>query len=94
MTLIGATEDLVHADLGAAIWHDHGEVLAHRDALIVPATRAPRTLDPTRADEGGHQRFDAGMPVPLTIGGHQHQALTSPVYVDNTAIVAAGYYRG
>ena len=36
--------------------------------------------------------IDAGKPVDLMIGGHQHQALSDPVYVGDTAIVAAGYY--
>ena len=36
--------------------------------------------------------IDAGMPVDLMIGGHQHQALFDPVMVGDTAIVSAGYY--
>ncbi len=36
--------------------------------------------------------IDAGKPVDLMIGGHQHQALFDPVYVGDTAIVSAGYY--
>ena len=36
--------------------------------------------------------IDAGKPVDLMIGGHQHQALFDPVWVGDTAIVSAGYY--
>ena len=36
--------------------------------------------------------IDAGKPVDLMIGGHQHQALFDPVLVGDTVIVSAGYY--
>jgi 2',3'-cyclic-nucleotide 2'-phosphodiesterase (5'-nucleotidase family) len=36
--------------------------------------------------------IDAGKPVDLMIGGHQHQPLSTPTMVGDTPIVEAGYY--
>ena len=93
VTLIGTTEGLVFKDLTETVLHYYDEILAQADALVVlvhmgTADSGPYNGLVTVAQE----LIDAGKPVDLMIGGHQHQALFDPVYVGDTAIVAAGYY--
>ena len=93
VTLLGTTDGLVFKDLTTTILHYYDEVLAQADALVV-------VVHMGTADSGSYkglvtvaqELIDAGRPVDLMIGGHQHQALFNPVYVGDTAIVAAGYY--
>jgi 5'-nucleotidase/UDP-sugar diphosphatase len=93
VTLIGTTDGLVFKDLTETILHYYDEILAKADALVI-------LVHMGTADSGSYkglttvaqELIDAGKPVDLMIGGHQHQALFAPVYVGDTAIVAAGYY--
>ncbi|HSF82758.1 MAG TPA: 5'-nucleotidase C-terminal domain-containing protein [Anaerolineales bacterium] len=93
VTLIGTTEGLVFKDLTATILHYYDEVLAQADALVVVVHMGTATSGPYKGlTTVAQELIDAGKPVGLMIGGHQHQALFNPVYVGDTAIVAAGYY--
>jgi 2',3'-cyclic-nucleotide 2'-phosphodiesterase (5'-nucleotidase family) len=93
VTLIGTTEGLVFKDLTETILHYYDEVMAQSDALIVVAHMGTEDSGPYDGLRTIAQNLiDAGKPVDLMIGGHQHQALSTPVYVGDTAIVAAGYY--
>ena len=93
VTLIGTTDGLVFKDLTATILHYYDEVLAQADALVVVAHMGTADSGPYDGLETVAQELiDAGKPVDLMIGGHQHQALFDPVYVGGTAIVSAGYY--
>ena len=93
VTLIGTTEGLVFKNLTEAVMHYYDEVLAQADALIVVAHMGSNDSGPYEGLETLAQNMiDAGMPVDLMIGGHQHQALFDPVWVEDTAIVSAGYY--
>jgi uncharacterized repeat protein (TIGR01451 family) len=92
-TIKGATEGLVFRDLTETILHYYDEVKAQSDALVVLAhmgiyDSGPYKGLPTVAQE----LIDAGKPVDLMIGGHQHQPLYKPVWVSDTAIIEAGYY--
>lgn len=93
VTLLGTTEGLVFKDLTETIMHYYDEVLAEADALVVVAHMGTQDSGPY---EGlatvAQQLIDAGMPVDLMIGGHQHEALYDPVVVGDTVIVSAGYY--
>jgi 5'-nucleotidase/UDP-sugar diphosphatase len=93
VTLIGTTEGLVFKDLTETVLHYYDEVAAQSDVVILVVHMGTEDS----GDFDGLQTLaqnliDAGKPVPLMIGGHQHQALFDPVYVGDTAIVAAGYY--
>ena len=93
VTLIGTTEGLVFKDLTETILHYRDMILDEADALVVLVHMGTEDSGPydglaTVAQE----LIDAGKPVDLMIGGHQHQALETPVMVGDTAIVAAGYY--
>ena len=93
VTLLGTTEGLVFKDLTETVLHYYDEVLAQSDALIVVAHMGTDDSGPYDGLVTVAQNLiDAGKPVDLMIGGHQHQALYAPVYVGDTAIVAAGYY--
>ena len=93
VTLIGTTEGLVFKDLTESILHYYDEVMAQADALIVVAHMGTEDSGPYKGLKTVAQELiDAGKPVDLMIGGHQHQAIYEPVYVGDTAIVAAGYY--
>jgi 5'-nucleotidase/UDP-sugar diphosphatase len=93
VTLKGTTDGLVFEDLTEAVLHYYDEVMAQSDALIVVAHMGS---DDSGAYKGlktvAQELIDAGKPVDLMIGGHQHQALSDPVMVGDTAIVSAGYY--
>ncbi len=93
VTLIGTTEGLVFKDLTETILHYYDEVLAEVDALVVLVHMGTKDSGPYDGLATVAQNLiDAGKPVDLMIGGHQHQALFDPVYVGDTAIVSAGYY--
>ena len=93
VTLIGTTEGLVFKDLTETILHYYDEIMVKADALIVIAHMGTNDSGPYDGLETVAQKLiDAGKPVDLMIGGHQHQAIFEPVYVGDTAIVSAGYY--
>jgi 5'-nucleotidase len=93
VTLIGTTAGLEFKDLTETILHYRDEILAQADALVVVVHMGTNDSGPYDGLVTVAQKLiDAGKPVDLMIGGHQHQALFDPVMVDDTAIVAAGYY--
>jgi 2',3'-cyclic-nucleotide 2'-phosphodiesterase (5'-nucleotidase family) len=93
VTLIGTTEGLVFKDLTETILHYQEEILAQADALIVVAHMGTNDSGPYDGLKTVAQKLiDAGSPVDLMIGGHQHQPLFEPVMVGDTAIVSAGFY--
>ncbi len=93
VTLIGTTEGLVFKDLTETILHYYDEVLSQADALVVLVHMGTADSGPYKGLETVAQELiDAGKPVDLMIGGHQHQALYEPVMIGDTAIVSAGYY--
>lgn len=93
VTLLGTTDGLVFKDLTATILHYYDEVLAQADALVVVVHMGTDDSGPYKGlVTVAQELIDAGKPVDLMIGGHQHQPLFSPVYVGGTAIVEAGYY--
>lgn len=93
VTLKGTTEGLVFKPMAEAILHYYDEVMAQADALVVLAHMGTEDSGPYKGlVTTAQELIDAGKPVDLIIGGHQHQALTEPVRVGNTAIVQAGYY--
>jgi 2',3'-cyclic-nucleotide 2'-phosphodiesterase (5'-nucleotidase family) len=93
VTLLGTTEGLEFKTLTEGVEHYYNEVLDQADALIVLAHMGTDDSGPYAGLETLAQNLiDDGMPVDLIIGGHQHQALFNPVWVGDTAIVAAGYY--
>ncbi|MDH3500589.1 MAG: 5'-nucleotidase C-terminal domain-containing protein, partial [Acidimicrobiia bacterium] len=93
VTLLGTTEGLVFKDLTETVIHYYDQIMAEADALVVVAHMGTTDSGPYEGLETVAQALiDAGKPVDLMIGGHQHQALATPVYVGDTAIVSAGYY--
>ena len=93
VTLIGTTEGLVFKDLTETILHYYDEVLAQADAMVVVIHMGTADSGPYKGlTTVAQELIDAGKPVDLMIGGHQHQALFAPVFVGDTAIVSAGYY--
>jgi 5'-nucleotidase len=93
VTLLGTTEGLVFKDLGETILHYYDEIMAKADAMVVVAHMGTSDSGPYDGLATVAQTLiDAGKPVDLMIGGHQHQALFEPLYVGDTAIVSAGYY--
>jgi 2',3'-cyclic-nucleotide 2'-phosphodiesterase (5'-nucleotidase family) len=93
VTLLGTTEGLVFKDLTDTILHYYDDVMGEADALVVIAHMGTDNSGPYDGLATVAQNLiDAGRPVDLMIGGHQHQALFEPLYVGGTAIVSAGYY--
>jgi 5'-nucleotidase len=93
VTLIGTTAGLEFKDLTESILHYYDEVKSQSDALIVVAHMGTDDSGPYKGLKTiAQELIDAGKPVDLMIGGHQHQAISTPVYVGNTPIVSAGYY--
>ena len=93
VTLIGTTEGLVFKDLTETILHYYDEVMAAADAMVVLVHMGTNDSGPYEGLTTVAQALiDAGKPVDLMIGGHQHQAISAPVMVGDTAIVSAGYY--
>ncbi|MCP4308585.1 MAG: hypothetical protein GY788_27655 [bacterium] len=93
VTLIGTTAGLEFKDLTETVLHYQGEIMDQADALVVVVHMGS---EDSGAYKGlatvAQELIDAGSPVDLMIGGHQHQALFDPIYVGDTAIVSAGYY--
>lgn len=93
VTLKGTTEGLVFKDLTETILHYYDEVKAQADAIIVLAHMGSADSGPYKGlKRVAQELINAGKPVDLMIGGHQHEALSAPVWVGNTAIVSAGLY--
>lgn len=93
VTLKGTTDGLVFEDLTEAVLHYYDEVMAQSDALIVLAHMGTEDSGEFKGLQTVAQELiDAGKPVDLMIAGHQHQALSEPVMVSDTAIIGAGYY--
>ncbi|MEN8114720.1 MAG: 5'-nucleotidase C-terminal domain-containing protein, partial [Actinomycetota bacterium] len=93
VTLIGTTAGLEFKDLTETVLHYRDEILAEADALVVVAHMGSNDSGPFDGLATVAQKLiDAGKPVDLMIGGHQHQSLYPPVMVGETAIVGAGYY--
>ncbi len=93
VTLLGTTDGLVFKDLTETILHYYDEVLSQADAMVVVIHMGTEDSGPYKGLlTVAQELIDAGKPVDLMIGGHQHQALFDPIYVGNTAIVSAGYY--
>jgi 2',3'-cyclic-nucleotide 2'-phosphodiesterase (5'-nucleotidase family) len=93
VTLLGTTEGLVFKDLTATVLHYYDEIMAQADALIVVAHMGTADSGPYKGlVTVAQELIEAGKPVDLMMGGHQHQALFSPVYVGGTTIVSAGQY--
>ncbi|MBC8448177.1 MAG: 5'-nucleotidase C-terminal domain-containing protein [Chloroflexi bacterium] len=93
VTLMGTTDGLVFKDLTETILHYYDEVMAQADALIVVAHMGTDNSGPYKGLQTVAQELiDAGKPVDLMIGGHQHQPLYDPLWVGDTAIIEAGYY--
>jgi 2',3'-cyclic-nucleotide 2'-phosphodiesterase/3'-nucleotidase len=93
VTLKGTTDGLVFKDLTETILHYYDDVKAISDAVIVVAHMGTNDSGPYEGLRTVAQDLiDAGKPVDLMIGGHQHQALFAPEYVGGTALVSAGYY--
>ncbi len=93
VTLLGTTEGLVFKDLTETVLHYYDEVMAQSDAVILVVHMGTDDSGPYKGlATVAQELIDAGKPVDLMIGGHQHQALSAPVYIGDTAIVSAGYY--
>ncbi len=93
VTLIGTTAGLVFKDLTETILHYYDEIMAQSDAMVVLVHMGTEDSGPYDGLVTVAQNMiDAGKPLDLMIGGHQHQALFDQVYVGDTAIVSAGYY--
>ncbi len=93
VTLLGTTDGLVFKDLTETILHYYDEIMAQVDAMVVVVHMGTADSGPYKGlATVAQELIDAGKPVDLMIGGHQHQALFAPVYVGDTAIVSAGFY--
>ncbi|HEY5672027.1 MAG TPA: metallophosphatase, partial [Anaerolineales bacterium] len=93
VTLLGTTDGLVFKDLTETILHYYDEIMAQVDAMVVVVHMGTADSGPYKGlVTVAQELIDAGYPVDLMIGGHQHQALFAPVYVGDTAIVSAGFY--
>ncbi|MDH5373903.1 MAG: metallophosphoesterase, partial [Acidimicrobiia bacterium] len=93
VTLLGTTAGLVFKDLTDTILHYYDDVMAEADAMVVLVHMGTEDSGPYDGLKTVAQALiDAGKPVDLMIGGHQHQALFEPIIVGDTTIVAAGYY--
>jgi len=93
VTLKGTTEGLVFKDLTETILHYYDEIMSQADAMLVMVHMGTNDSGPFKGLETVAQELiDAGKPVDLMMGGHQHQPLFDPLMVGDTAIVQAGYY--
>jgi 5'-nucleotidase / UDP-sugar diphosphatase len=93
ITVKGSTEGLEFTGLTEAISHYYDEVEAQSDVVIVLAHMG--TEDSGRfkgLKTVAQELIDAGKPVDLMIGGHQHEPLYEPLMVGDTPIIEAGYY--
>jgi len=93
VTLKGTTEGLEFKDLTEAVLHYYDEVEAQSDAVIVLAHMGTQDSGEFKGLQTVAQELiDAGKPVDLIIGGHQHEYLDEPVWVDDTPIIVAYKY--
>jgi uncharacterized repeat protein (TIGR01451 family) len=93
VTLKGTTDGLEFKDLTQAVLHYYDEVMAQSDALVVLAHMGTEDSGAFKGLETVAQELiDAGKPVDLMIGGHQHEYLDEPMYVGDTAIIVAYQY--
>ncbi|OQB26084.1 MAG: Trifunctional nucleotide phosphoesterase protein YfkN precursor [Chloroflexi bacterium ADurb.Bin180] len=94
VTLKGTTDGIVFKDPTAAVLHYYDEVMAQADALIVLAHVGTNDSGPYKGLKTiAQELINAGKPVDLMIGGHQHEQITTPIVVGGTRIVEA-YYAG
>ena len=94
VTLRGTTDGLIFKDMTETVLHYYDEVDAQSDMLVLLAHMGTDDSGPYKGMKTVAQELiDAGKPVDLIIGGHQHQALTEPVMVGDIPIVQA-YYAG
>jgi 2',3'-cyclic-nucleotide 2'-phosphodiesterase (5'-nucleotidase family) len=93
VTLKGTTDGLVFKDPTETVLHYYDEVMAQADALIVLAHIGTQDSGPYKGLKTiAQELIDAGKPVDLMIGGHQHEVITTPIMVGGTPIVEAGCY--
>jgi uncharacterized repeat protein (TIGR01451 family) len=93
VTVASATAGLVFKGPTETVKHYYHEVEAQSDGLIVLAHIGAGDDRPYKGLERVAQELiDAGMPVGLMIGGHQHEVLFEPRWVGDTAVVEAGYH--
>ena len=92
VTLKGTTDGIVFKDLTQTVLHYYDEVAAQSDAVIVVAHMGTDDSGPYKGlKKVAQELIDAGKPLDLMIGGHQHQALFDPTIVaKRTFIVSAG----
>ena len=97
-TLRGVTDGLEFKDLTDTILHYYDEVMAQSDALIVLAHMGTEDDGPYKGLKTVAQELvEAGKPVDLMIGGHQHEYMPTPTVISDTTIVVAykyGHYVG
>jgi len=92
VTLKGTTDGIEFKALAPTILHYYDEVAGQSDAVIVIAHMGTEDSGPYKGlKKVAQELIDAGKPVDLIIGGHQHQAITAPLMVGSTPIVQAGY---
>jgi 2',3'-cyclic-nucleotide 2'-phosphodiesterase (5'-nucleotidase family) len=93
VTIKGATEGLVFKDLTETVLHYYDEVMAQSDALVVLAHMG---TDDSGAYKGletvAQELVEAGKPVDLMIGGHQHEYMDTPTVISDTTIIVAYQY--
>jgi 2',3'-cyclic-nucleotide 2'-phosphodiesterase (5'-nucleotidase family) len=93
ITIQGVTEGLVFKDLKETVLHYYDEVLTQADGIIILAhTGTGDSGECMGLETLAQELIDAGKPVDIMIGGHQHEPLSSPVKVGDTSIIEAGYF--
>jgi uncharacterized repeat protein (TIGR01451 family) len=93
VTIKGATDGLVFKDLTETVLHYYDEVMAQSDALVVLAHMGTEDSGPYKGlTTVAQELIDAGKPVDLMIGGHQHEYMITPTVVSDTTIVVAYQY--
>ena len=92
VTLKGTTEGLVFKDPTATVLHYYDELKSQCDAMVVLAHIGTADSGPYKGLRTiAQELINAGKPVDLMIGGHQHERLDTPIRVGDTAIVSAWY---
>jgi 5'-nucleotidase/UDP-sugar diphosphatase len=93
VTLKGTTDGLVFEDLTDAVLHYYDEVMAQADALIVLVHMGTEDSGPYKGlATVARELVDAGKPVDLMIGGHQHEYMPTPTVISDTTIIEAYQY--
>jgi uncharacterized repeat protein (TIGR01451 family) len=93
VTIKGATDGLVFKDLTETILYYYDEVMAQSDALIVLAHMGTEDSGPYKGlATVARELVDAGKPVDLMIGGHQHEYMDTPTVISDTTIIVAYQY--